>query len=74
MLALNTPAPAVAQTASVMVEKCDKGRELEVSGIQTVLKAVCCKECGSGPVTFEEDLYKRIGLCTHPYFLSELSS
>ena len=44
---------------------------LEVAGIQTALKAVCCKECGSGPVMFEEDLHKRVGLCTHPYLLCQ---
>ena len=42
-------------------------RILEVSGIQSALKnAVCCKECG-GPVLFKEELFKREGLCTHPY-------
>ena len=42
-------------------------RILEVTGIRSALKAVCCKECELGPVLFKEDLFKRVGLCTHPY-------
>ena len=45
-------------------------RILEVAGIQTALKAVNCKECGSGPVSFE-DLSNREGLCTRPYLFCQ---
>jgi hypothetical protein len=46
-------------------------RILEVTGIQSALKnAVCCKECG-GPVLFKEELFKREGLCTHPYLFCQ---
>ena len=34
---------------------------LKVAGIQMVLKAVCCRECRSGLVTFDEGLNKRVG-------------
>ena len=46
-------------------------RILEESGIQSALKnAVRCKECG-GPVLFKEELFKREGLCTHPYLFCQ---
>ena len=47
-------------------------RILEVSGLQTALEAaVCCsKECG-GQILLKEDLYKREGLCTHPYLFCQ---
>ena len=45
---------------------------LEVSGVQTALKAaVCCKECG-GEVLLKEELHKREGLCTHPYLFCKV--
>ena len=45
-------------------------RILEVRGLQSALKAVCCKEC-SGPILFKEELFKREGLFTHPYLFCQ---
>lgn len=42
-------------------ESGDRGkgsRIIEVSGIKSALKAVCCKECG-GAISFEEELLTR---------------
>ena len=45
-------------------------RILEIRGVQSALKCVCCKACG-GPVSFKEELFKREGLCTHPYLFCQ---
>lgn len=39
---------------------------LEVSGMNSALESVVCKEC-QGAISFKEDLANREGLCTHPY-------
>ena len=46
-------------------------RMLEVAGLQSVLGAVSCKECGSGPILFREDMSRRNGVCTYPYLYCE---
>ena len=52
------------------VEECEyagKGvRIFEVAGLQSALGGVCCKQCGSGPIRFCEDVSRRQGLCTFP--------
>ena len=39
-------------------------------GLQSALRAVCCKEC-SGPILFKEELFKREGLFTYPYLFCQ---
>ena len=46
-------------------------RLLEVSGLQSALQGVCCKECGGGPISFRENFLKRQGLCTEPFLFCE---
>ena len=66
---------------TLRVKLCDKlglknpGKEVaivEIDGLQSALEAsVMCSTCGSGPVVFERDYSKQVGLCAHP-FVTEL--
>ena len=52
---------------STMTDRSFQVRSTFKSGIQSVLEELCCKQCGSGPATFKEDISNRHGLCTNPY-------
>ena len=60
------PSSLSSESESESEDRGKGSRIIEVSGIKSALKAVCCKECG-GAISFEEELFKREGVCTHPY-------
>ena len=46
-------------------------RMLAVEGLQSALSSVCCKECGTGSITFQENLQRQQGFYTAPSLICD---
>ena len=46
-------------------------RMLEVEGLQSALSSVCCKECGTGSITFQENFQRQQGFYTAPSLICD---
>ena len=72
---VKSPSSLFTKKTKASKDTCQQGRRaviLEKESVSPALEsAVVCKHCFSGPVTFQEDKTKAVGLYTGPYLCCE---